>query len=429
MTTFAPPNFVTGEMPTPNKLNVTAQQYASNSQAIATLVGNVFYNNIPNVGGSIGDVTKLTGASDTPSMPAIFNTNNPYTNIIRITLNAISPNYSALLRDSKLIAPANIIDGNVVNTVLVKLSGTDSITNPPYIVRAYNTTISGTVGNSTLTIQSEDGALDSDFLTSHDNFALITANQTLIDTIVQTLNNIGNMTFASGTSNTLTDEINSIENKMFYVLWQITLDVTAAVVTSDTGHSVRKWTWTNCSSIPSSNIALSRLASGAYLPNMLTTNDPYLLGSPGLSNDYLRPKCFFNGVPLLRPGSQTQTLTGYKATYIPARIDSGNIYILTDDISNITTGTITLYVPVHVPFKFLDSSDLSNRLMLDMWNGFMTKVIGASYFQPGPPLSPIDERLTSLTNSANTILEGLENLTSLHDSNPSLFDPPNWPSI
>jgi hypothetical protein len=67
--------------------------------------------------------------------------------------------------------------------------------------------------------------------------------------------------------------------------------------------------------------------------------------------------------------------------------------------------------------------------MLDMWNGFMTKVIGASYFQPGPPLSPIDERLTSLTNSANTILEGLENLTSLHDSNPSLFDPPNWPSI
>jgi hypothetical protein len=429
MTTYVPPNFVKGEMPTVDKLNFTAQEYASSSQAIATLIGNVFYNNIPNLGGTIGDIAKFTATPGSPSTPAIFDLTNPYVNLIRISMQPATQGntYNAHLQDSKLIASANIISGAIVNTVLVKMSGPASLSNPPYVVRAYEATFEGALGSSNVTVSSSD--VGGDFLSDPTNFAFITAGQSLADIVSQTVSNIGNMSFSSGNNNTLTDEINSIENKMFYTFWKVTLPIASATTTTNLGLTVKKWTWASLVSEPDASTAIAYLANGAYLQNMVAASDPYCQSTNTASNSYLRSKCFYNGVPILRPNSQYNTGTGYAAVYAPVRVDSGEIFIVASDIVGITTGNIVAYIPVNVPFKYLQSWDLSNKIVTEMWNGVMANVIGINYFTSGSAIPPIDVRLNSLSTRTDYIRQALLTLTSLHNNSPSYFDPPTWPTV
>jgi len=444
---FDKPVFTNGEMPTSDKLKQVATKFELASDQILRAMGNTFLRNISNIASVLGDASLLsTPTGVVPAKPAIFQSGNKFINRIPVTITTIDAVTYGLSMDSSKYT----IDGEDVTfpteIINIAFASVDNDTGDIYRVYEGTFTPSSTVteGQDITSLKYVPGGEEASFAVDLANagtgpgeltFVVIVPNQRIINQLVQALVNIGSMDYptasgyiadASGTVvipssvNTITDEINLIEEKYFYTYWKVV--VSTANITNPSvdigGYVAYAWNtgaWESTSSPDPTTIA-TFLAGGAQIPSILGTDtDCFLMETTNwqaeaASPNILRARVYVEGVPVMRSSTtQIQVPAAFVASG-----ESGNptVYIYSGDLSKITTADkITIMIPVAIPFRIMRAVDFMANNMVEMWPGVMKNVIGAEYGSAPFP-STIVDRLNKAEQNVALLASVINNLTT-----------------
>jgi hypothetical protein len=408
--TFIAPDWDEGEVPTSTKLNTLTSLVSVCLQRLNKAMGNIYSKGIPNVASAIGDMNQLTSLYSSATMggttPAMFNVNpSVLRNLVYVDEVEPKTNGKYRVRLNGHIGTQNIRSDYIINTVLVLLDSTGSVTN------IYNGTLTTTTANPTTAISDfyiEMTTTDeATFDYESDKLAIVVTNQSLSDILVEIIRNIGNVQFASfggytdasgdiqiGASGTsLTTEINRIESKPIAVRWRVDLSPTGGGIFGDN----RRWTMSDWlgSSIPNATIA----------GNIITAYTSYTGASlASILDNSIPGEVWCNKVPLA--GTGDTVASGIFA-------DSSNslqIEIPTAYLSNVGANNLSVFVPIKLPFNYTGPYDYGcNNLNITAADA-IAKIIGRQYGYGSPlyPGSPIADRLDQLEAGFATVSGWME---------------------
>jgi len=407
---FIAPDWDDGEVPTHTKLNTMTSLVAVCLQRLNKVVGNTYSNGIANIASAIGDMRQLTApytsavlGGTTPAMFSIDST--VLRNIIYVSEVEAKANNKYRVHLNGHIGTQNIRNDYLVNVVLALLDSAGNVTN------IYNGTMTTVTNNPTTSISefyiemttSDEATFDYE----SDRLAVLVTNQSLSDILVEVIRNIGTMQFASfggymetdGTivpsisGTPLTTEINRIETKPIAVRWRVDLSpAEGSIVGSNRVWSMANWLG---SSLPNSTTAQEVItAATTYAGNTLAD----------LLDNSVPGEVWCNKVPLAGTGD-----TSASGVFTDAS-NSLEISIPSTYLSYVGSNTISVFVPIKLPFNFIGPYDYGcNNLNMTTADA-IAKIIGRQYGYGSPlyPGSTIADRLDSLEAGFNTVSGWME---------------------
>ncbi len=377
-TVFPIPVFINAEIPTSEKFNQLGIHIDRQFGILAEIIGNSFLHGLPNLSASVGDLKKLTQFSSAVGVtPALLDPANLYFNESQATISGPNINglYTVTFAGTKVLSSNNIVQNpdTSFSIVNVAIATKDNNGNINQIFPGSFTPITGYLSGDVSQFMASFG----DAITPGSNFFVLATNRSIVDVLVETVKNIGDVRFSSTLYGALdgsnspavassgapvTNEIDSIEDHPFAVRWHARL--LPGTYTSITA-GVRTWTVTSADS--------TKWTSGSYptpadVKKYLTSPMVSSLVIP--ANASSATSISVMGAPVTSP-SPTPTVD----------FTSGNINIHIDNtlVTRFGSNPIDVYFSAKVPFRLLQLNNLNYSDEGSRIIDLVTKVIGTQY--------------------------------------------------
>ena len=407
--------FTGGEVPTSAKLNTITAEAATQFDIMAIGLGNTFIHGIANLGAAIaggpsnsstaGEFANLTNyinpALNVASIPAIFAATS-YTNQMSCVIAPAGPTGPpwSVQVSGALLASHHVVTGSsptqVYNILIARRPGnTGPITD---IFYPTNCTTSQ-VGDVTVFTTDVPG-----LYASASDFIVLASNVSLIDALLQAIQNIGVPTFAntSGrinpTNDTILDtepvgapvsnEINNIENKLFTLRWHARVQ---KGIGSTLNGANTQWT------ISASSAGFPFQAGSTPSPQMVSN---YLANMGAVSNGGATLESFacVNGAPIM-------TALGAVPVVVTPASSALTVGLPTTSLLNIgNTQNIDIYFPIQIPYRLLQSVNMNYDLESAMIPDWFANVVGLQYaWTQSPYPNTIANRLDLDESNISTV--------------------------
>jgi hypothetical protein len=374
-TGFVKPVFTNAEVPLNDKLNRIGGYIKDSTDTIQLAVGNTYLRNIANLAAIIGNAELLTqdiSNPDTPiaQSPNIFDSTNQLLNRLPVVVTETTVSPFRLVIDGLISKSAHIPQITGPDVINLAIATTDT---NGQIIKVYDGSFTTRAGYSGEAFVSEIDFItsDSDFDYLDTRLVLLTANRSIIQELVQAIINVGDLEYSSalgyipgatdtiqtrtGSTISISDEINFIEDKTFAIKWRARLKkVQAEPIGSDLVWTIGDW---ETDSSPSTALA----------QDYITT-----LGGTIASPSGLTVYAYSQGVPIV-------TSANLPSAPIVTGGNDITISIPSTDLTNISTEAIDVYFPVNIPYRLLRSMDLAYVGEGSQLHEMFGKVIGNQY--------------------------------------------------